>query len=61
MRDADVSIESLIQDGTPGDDGVLIAMVTHEGPVAHVRRAIAILEDSPSLTGPPLVMPILRS
>lgn len=60
MRDADVSIESLIQDGSPGEDGVLIAMVTHAGPVANVRKAIAMLEHSPSLTGQPLVMPILR-
>ena len=61
MRDADVSIESLIQDGESGEDGVLVAMVTHAGPVANVRRAIALLENSPSLTGQPLVMPILRS
>jgi len=52
MRDADVSIESLIQKGR-GDDGgeVLVAMVTHEGP--------ALLEGSDSLTAPPLVLPIL--
>ncbi len=61
MRDADVSIESLIQDGAPGEDGVLIAMVTHAGPVANVRKAIAMVENSPSLTGQPLVMPILRN
>lgn len=60
MRDADVSIESLIQDGTPGPDGVLIAMVTHPGPVANVRKAVALLGQSPSLTGAPLVMPILQ-
>ena len=61
MRDADVSIESLIQAGVPNEGGALIAMVTHAGPVANVRRAIALVEESESLTGPPLVMPILRT
>ncbi|WP_379548729.1 homoserine dehydrogenase [Qipengyuania sp. DSG2-2] len=61
MRDADVSIESLIQDGSPGQDGVLIAMVTHPGPVANVRKAVAAAKQSPSLTGAPLVMPILQN
>ena len=60
MRDADVSIESLIQQGR-GDTGgeVLVAMVTHEGPEANVARALALLEGSDSLTGDPLVLPIL--
>ncbi len=60
MRDADVSIESLIQQGRGGDgDAVLVAMVTHEGPEANVRRALELLEGSDSLTGKPLVLPIL--
>lgn len=60
MRDAGVSIESLIQKGRDDDGGeVLVAMVTHEGPEAHVRRALELLEGSDSLTGDPLVMPIL--
>ncbi len=60
MRDGDVSIESLIQQGRVGDGGeVLVAMVTHEGPEANVRRALQLLEGSDSLTGEPLVLPIL--
>ena len=60
MRDGDVSIESLIQQGRVGDGGeVLVAMVTHEGREANVRRALELLEGSDSLTGEPLVLPIL--
>jgi len=60
MRDADVSIESLIQQGRPEEGGeVLVAMVTHEGPESGVARALELLEGSPSLTEPPLVMPLL--
>jgi len=62
MRDADVSIESLIQQGRAGEDSeVLVAMVTHEGPEANVGRAMNLLEGSKSLTGDPLVLPILPS
>ena len=39
---------------------VLVAMVTHEGPERCVAKAIELLEGSPSLTAPPLVLPILR-
>ena len=60
MRDADVSIESLIQKGRPEDGSeALIAMVTHEGPERCVTQALTLLEGSPSLTAAPLVMPIL--
>ncbi|WP_249171813.1 homoserine dehydrogenase [Erythrobacter sp. JK5] len=60
MRDANVSIESLIQQGRPNEGGeVLVAMVTHEGPEGHVRRALELLEGSDSLTAAPLVLPIL--
>ncbi len=60
MRDGDVSIESLIQQGRKSDGGeVLVAIVTHEGPEANVRRALDLLEGSDSLTGDPLVLPIL--
>jgi len=60
MRDAGVSIESLIQQGRPEEGGeVLVAMVTHEGPESGVSRALALLEGSASLTEPPLVMPLL--
>ncbi|MBD2843371.1 homoserine dehydrogenase [Erythrobacter rubeus] len=60
MRDADVSIESLIQQGRANyGEEVLVAMVTHEGPERCVRKALDLLEGSDSLTGDPLVMPIL--
>ncbi len=60
MRDAGVSIESLIQKGRAEAGGeVLVAMVTHEGPESAVREALRLLEGSPSLTEPPLVMHIL--
>jgi homoserine dehydrogenase len=66
MRDAEVSIESLIQQGEAGtaesgDADVLVAMVTHEGPERCVDTALRLLEGSPSLTAPPLVMPILEA
>jgi homoserine dehydrogenase len=62
MRDADVSIESLIQHGRAHGGGeVLVAMVTHEGPEAHIARALELLAGSDSLTGAPLVMPILKA
>ena len=60
MRDAGVSIESLIQQGRPEEGGeVLVAMVTHEGPEGGVAKALALLQGSASLTEPPLVMPLL--
>jgi homoserine dehydrogenase len=65
MRDAGVSIESLIQKGRPEEGGpeglgeVLVAIVTHEGPERCVSEALALLEHSPSLTEPPLVMHLL--
>jgi homoserine dehydrogenase len=61
MRDAGVSIESLIQKGRPDEEGeVLVAMVTHEGPERCVREALDLLDGSDSLTAPPLVLPLLR-
>ena len=60
MRDAKVSIESLIQKGRNEEGGeVLVAMVTHEGPESAVAEALRLLEGSASLTAPPLVMHIL--
>ena len=60
MRDAGVSIESLIQKGRDDAGGeVLVAMVAHEGPAANVRAALDLLDGSDSLTGEPLVLPIL--
>lgn len=60
MRDADVSIESLIQRGRAAEgEAVQVAMVTHEGPERCVAMALELLRDTPSLTEAPLVMPIL--
>ncbi len=60
LRDAGVSIESLIQKGRAGDAGaVMVSMVTHEGPESAVTEAIRLLDGSDSLTEPPLVMHLL--
>jgi homoserine dehydrogenase len=60
MRDAGVSIESLIQQGRPEEGGeVLVAIVTHEGPESAVAEALRLLKGSPSLVEPPLVMQLL--
>jgi homoserine dehydrogenase len=62
MRDAGVSIESMIQHGRPEDDGsepVLVAIVSHEGPESAISAALALLDGSPSLAEAPLVMPLL--
>ncbi len=59
MRDAEVSIESVIQRGEAPDGGVLLVMTTHECAEARVADALAALAGSPSLVGEPMVMPIL--
>jgi homoserine dehydrogenase len=60
MRDGGVSIESFIQRGRADAGGeVMVAMVTHEGPESAVSEALRLLEGSPSLTEPPLVLHIL--
>ena len=65
MRDAGVSIESMIQKGrgvagdAPGAGQVLVAMVTHEGPESGIAEALRLLDGSPSLAEAPLVMHIL--
>lgn len=60
MRDAGVSIESLIQQGRAEEGGeVILAMVTHEGPESAASGALALLEGSDSLTAEPLVMQII--
>jgi homoserine dehydrogenase len=35
-------------------------MVTHDGPESAIQRAMALLCDSPCLTEPPVVLPILE-
>jgi homoserine dehydrogenase len=59
MRDAGVSIESLMQRGAHADGSVLVAIVTHEGPERSVAQALDKLRGSPSLSGEPLWMHIL--
>lgn len=59
MRDAGVSIESLIQRGTSADGHALVAIVTHEGPERAVAQAIEKLRGSQSLAGEPMWMHIL--
>jgi homoserine dehydrogenase len=59
MRDAGVSIESLIQRGVSADGGVLVAIVTHEVPERSVAAALEKLRGSQSLVGRPLWMPLL--
>jgi homoserine dehydrogenase len=59
MRDAGVSIASLIQREAAQDGTVLVAIVTHEGPERCVAAALERLRGSASLAGQPLWMPIL--
>ena len=59
MRDSGVSIESMIQKGIAPDGGTLIVMTTHEVHVRAVDAAIERLQNSPSLVGTPMRMPIL--
>lgn len=62
LRDADVSIESLIQKGRAGDAGeVMVALVTHEGPESKVDEAMRLLEGSESLSEAPLALHILNA
>jgi homoserine dehydrogenase len=61
MRDAGVSIESLIQRGALTDGSVLVAIVTHDGPERCVAQALEKLRGSPSLLSEPMWMHILES
>ena len=60
MRDAGVSIESLIQRGAAADGNVLIAIVTHVAPEKSVMQALERLEGSQSLVASPMLMHILE-
>lgn len=59
MRDAGVSIESLIQRGATAGGGVIVTIVTHEGPERCVAQALDKLAGSQSLAGKPMWMHIL--
>jgi homoserine dehydrogenase len=63
MRDAGVSIESLIQKGRveiDGEERALVSLVTHHGPESAIAEALRLLEGAASLAEAPLVMPILE-
>jgi len=59
MRDAHVSIESVIQRSATADDGVLVAVVTHPGPLACIDDLVERLRGLESLLAEPMVMHIL--
>ena len=59
MRDAGVSIASLVQREAAGEGTALVAIITHEGPERSVAQALERLRGSPSLVGRPLWMPML--
>jgi homoserine dehydrogenase len=59
MRDAGVSIESLIQRGTSPDGEALLVMVTHDAPATAIANALERLEGSESVIGRPMLMHIL--
>ena len=59
MRDAGVSIESMIQRGAAADGSVLLALVTHVCPERAVSDALDRLDGSQSIVGQPMLMHIL--
>jgi len=59
MRDANVSIESVIQRGASDDRGVLVAVVTHAGALSCIDDLLRRLRGLDSLLGDPMVMHIL--
>jgi len=59
MRDAGVSIESVIQRASTEDDGVLVAIVTHLGALSCIDDVLQRLGGSDSLIDDPMVMHIL--
>lgn len=59
MRDAGVSIESLIQRDTTANGGVYLVMVTHQVSEQSVADALSRLEASDNMLGQPAVMHII--
>lgn len=59
LRDAGVSIDSLIQRGQADAGGVFIAIVSHETDESAVRKAIEAMRASSSVLGEPMLMHIL--
>ncbi|GLT01363.1 homoserine dehydrogenase [Sphingobium jiangsuense] len=60
MRDAGVSIESVIQRGAREDGSVLLVVVTHHSAESAIQTMLKSLAGSESLTSDPMVMPILN-
>jgi homoserine dehydrogenase len=60
MRDAGVSIESMIQRSALATGGVLLVMVTHVGAEHCVTDALVRLQGSPNMLRPPMLMHILN-
>ncbi len=59
MRDADVSIESLIQRGNSDNGGVYLVIVTHQVPEHAIADALARVEGSENILSRPMLMHIL--
>lgn len=59
MRDAGVSIESVIQRGANEDGSVLLVVVTHDSEQSAIARTLEILQGSPNMLARPMVMNIL--
>ena len=59
MRDSSVSIESVIQRAATESEGVLVALVTHQGALSCIDDVLARLGGSDSLIDAPMVMHIL--
>jgi homoserine dehydrogenase len=59
LRDAGVSIESLVQPAPNPDGTALVVMVTHESAEPSVRGAVAAMARLEAVAGAPLLMPIL--
>lgn len=59
MRDADVSIESLIQTEKTDEGSVPVSLVTHDSLERDVLSSLATLSNSTGVQGEPLVMHLL--
>ncbi len=59
MRDAGVSIESVIQRGAHEDGSVLLVVVTHDSSESAIAETLRTLSGSDNLLAEPVVMPIL--
>ena len=60
LRDAGVSIDSLIQRGRAADGGVFVVMVTHDAAQRQVRAALEHMAASHDVLGAPMMMHILE-